>query len=335
MNAINSYKDRKVLVTGGGGFIGSHLVETLVRLGANVRTLLHYNSLNSWGNLSYLEAEVLREVEVRLGDIADPFCVDAAVRDCEIVFHLAALIGIPYSYTAPQQYVTTNVLGTVNVLEAVRRNRVSKLVHTSTSETYGTALYTPIDEKHPLQGQSPYSASKISADMMVESYHRSFGLPVAICRPFNTFGPRQSSRAVIPTMILQLLSCKRQVSLGTLEPYRDFNYVGDTVEGFLAVAASGLSLGEVVNIGSGRSVTIREVWEILQRTSGTTAEVLTESIRIRPENSEVMKLQANSLKAEKLVGWKSKVPLEDGLRMTVQWYAENRRRYTNAEMYVV
>lgn len=329
------FKNKQVLVTGAGGFIGSHLVEKLVMLGANVQALVHYNSLNSWGNLELIDQQTLRQVDVRLGDISDPFCTDTLVKGKHIVFHLAALIGIPYSYIAPQQYVIANVLGTVNILEAAKRHGVSKLVHTSTSETYGTALYTPIDEKHPLQGQSPYSASKISADMMVESYHRSFGLPAAICRPFNTFGPRQSSRAVIPTMILQLLSGKKDVRLGALEPYRDFNYVSDTVSGFLAVAASEKSIGEVINLGSGRSVRVKEVWDILQRLTGVCAEVKREEVRVRPEHSEVMKLQADATKAEKLLGWKNQVTLEEGLTLAVEWYGNNLQRYSKTDMYVV
>jgi NAD dependent epimerase/dehydratase len=329
------FKGKKVLVTGAGGFIGSHLVEKLVALGADVQALVHYNALTSWGNLELIDPQARRQVDVRLGDVSDPFCIDALVKGKDLVFHLAALIGIPYSYIAPQQYVMVNVIGTVNVLEAAKRHGISKMVHTSTSETYGTALYTPIDEKHALQGQSPYSASKISADMMAESYHRSFGVPVAICRPFNTFGPRQSSRAVIPTMIIQLLNGKKDVKLGSLEPYRDFNYVSDTVRGFLAVGASEKSIGEVINVGTGRSVKVKEVWEILQRLTGMSAEVSREESRVRPVLSEVMKLEADATKARELVGWSSEVTLEEGLARAVEWYGRNLQRYNKADMYVV
>src|SRR5882672_11338438 len=229
---------KSVLVTGAGGFIGSHLTEALVRAGARVRALVHYNSRSDWGHLESLDPRVREALEVTAGDVRDPFYVAEAAKGVEVIFHLAALIPIPYSYRAPQEYIDTNIRGTLNVLEAARRHGTSRVLHTSTSETYGTALYTPIDEKHPLQGQSPYSASKIGADKLAESFYRSFNLPVAICRPFNTFGPRQSARAVIPTIISQLLAGKKELSLGDLSPVRDFNYVADTVSGFLAVAAS-------------------------------------------------------------------------------------------------
>lgn len=321
------FNGKKVLVTGAGGFIGSHLAEKLVEAGAEVTALAHYNALNSWGNLELVPKGKLGGMKVVLGDISDPFFVRQLVAGHDIVFHLAALIGIPYSYVAPQQYVAVNIQGTVNVLEACRGEGVQKLVQTSTSETYGTAIYTPIDEKHPLQGQSPYSASKIAADMMAESYYRSFGLPVATCRPFNTFGPRQSARAVIPTMILQLLEGGASVKLGSLEPYRDFNFVADTVDGFLAVAASESTVGEVVNIGSGRTVTIRQVWEQLLAITGASPTVDCEADRVRPEKSEVMKLQADAGKASRLTGWQSSRTLEEGLRSTVKWFSEYRGRY--------
>lgn len=321
------YRDKKVLVTGGGGFIGSHLVEKLVEVGAQVEALVHYNALNSWGNLEFADQEKMRAVKVTLGDVTDPFCVDRLVQGKDIVFHLAALIGIPYSYVAPQQYIATNIQGTVNVLEAVRRHGITRMVHTSTSETYGTAIYSPIDEKHPLQGQSPYSASKISADMMAESYFRSFNLPVATCRPFNTFGPRQSMRAVIPTMITQLLQGAGKAKLGSLEPYRDFNYVADTVNGFLCIGASPASVGEVINLGSGRTVTIGDTWELLKKITGRSCDLEQDTQRVRPEKSEVMKLQANAEKAKRLVGWESRVSLEEGLGRNVEWFREHHSRY--------
>ncbi|HRY30619.1 MAG TPA: GDP-mannose 4,6-dehydratase, partial [Elusimicrobiota bacterium] len=247
-----NWKNRSVLVTGAGGFIGSHLTEQLLRRGASVRALVRYNSRNDWGFLEEIGPELRKRLDVWSGDVADPHFMLNAVEGRDVVFHLAALIAIPYSYIAPSIYAATNVTGTLNVLEACRRQRVKRVVHTSTSEVYGTACYTPIDEKHPLQGQSPYSASKIGADKLAESYFRSFGLPVVTVRPFNTFGPRQSARAVIPTIITQLLSGAKKLSLGSLNPVRDFNFVLDTVEGFIAAGGAPRVEGEVINVGSGR-----------------------------------------------------------------------------------
>ncbi|MDH5203935.1 MAG: GDP-mannose 4,6-dehydratase, partial [Nitrospirota bacterium] len=251
-------RQKKVLVTGAAGFIGSHLVERLVTEGASVRAFVHYNALNRWGNLELIPSQILEKVEIFPGDIQDPFVVRRAVMDCDIVYHLASLIAIPYSYIAPQSFVTTNVLGAVNLLEACRKTEIQRFIHTSTSECYGTAKYVPIDEKHPLHGQSPYSASKISADMVAESYYRSFGVPVSIIRPFNTYGPRQSARAIIPTIITQLLR-KSSLKLGNLHPTRDFNYVSDIVEAFIQVADSPESVGEVINIGSGQEISINDL----------------------------------------------------------------------------
>lgn len=317
----------KVLVTGSAGFIGSHLVERLVALGHSVRAMIHYNFQNSWGWLETLSENVLDAVEIFPADIADGFAVRRAVEGVDSVFHLAALIAIPYSYVAPASFVSTNVSGTLNVLEACRAEGVSRLVHTSTSETYGTAQYAPIDEKHPLVGQSPYSASKIGADMLAESYFRSFDLPVATIRPFNTFGPRQSARAVIPTIITQALSGAKSISLGALSPVRDFNFVADTVEGFLAVHGSDAAVGEVVNIGSGRGATIGETAEMILDICGVKAEIVCDEPRIRPEKSEVRKLLCDNTRARALVGWEPRHTLREGLEKTVEWFSRNLSRY--------
>ena len=316
----------KVLVTGAGGFIGSHLVERLVRDGASVRALVHYNSRNDWGNLELLEPSVLDSVEVMTGDIADPFAVRAAVKGCAKVFHLSSLIAIPYSYVAPQSYVTTNVQGAINVLQASREEGVERVVHTSTSECYGTAQYVPIDEKHPLQGQSPYSASKIGADMIAESYWRSFGLPVAIIRPFNTFGPRQSARAVIPTVIAQALK-GGPVKLGSLTPTRDMNYVDNTVEGFLRVSEAPEAVGEVINCGSGREIAVGDLARLIIDMVGSKSEIVSDDQRIRPGKSEVERLLACNEKARSLLGWTPAVDLEEGLGRTIAWFEKNQARY--------
>ncbi|MDD5297431.1 MAG: NAD-dependent 4,6-dehydratase LegB [Rhodocyclaceae bacterium] len=316
----------KVLVTGAGGFIGSHLVERLVRDGAEVRAFLHYNSRNDWGLLELASKDVMAHVEVVTGDIQDPFSVSAAVKGCRTVYHLSSLIAIPYSYVAPQNYVTTNVLGAVNVMQACREHGVDKVVHTSTSECYGTAQYVPIDEKHPLQGQSPYSASKIGADMIAESYWRSFGLPVAIVRPFNTFGPRQSARAVIPTIISQALAGK-DIRLGSLTPTRDLNYVEDTVEGFVRVAQAPESTGQVLNIGSGREISIGDLAQLILKMTGSDARILADESRMRPEKSEVERLLCNAEKAHRLVGWQPRFTLEQGLEQTISWVRDNMNRF--------
>jgi NAD dependent epimerase/dehydratase len=326
-----SWSGKKVLVTGAGGFIGSHLTERLVELGARTRALVHYNGAGSWG---WLEGSPRRqELEVVLGDVRDPESVRKAMADVDVVFHLAALIAIPYSYDAPGSYVRTNVEGTLNVLLAARQLGTSRVVHTSTSEVYGTAQYVPIDEKHPLQGQSPYSASKIGADMMAESFHRSFGVPVATVRPFNTFGPRQSARAVIPTVITQALT-RREVKLGSLTPYRDFNFVADTVEGFLRCAESDAALGRVINIGSGREVTIGDMVEIVAKLIGSDVVVVAETSRVRPPKSEVERLCADNRAAAELVGWRPQTTLEAGLASTIGWLRQNLDRY-KVDRYVV
>jgi dTDP-glucose 4,6-dehydratase len=317
----------RVLVTGAGGFIASHLTEELVRTGHAVRALTHYNSSNQWGWLDTLPRQIMENVEVFPGDIRDPYCVRQAVTSCETVYHLAALIAIPYSYVAPASYVETNVTGTLNVLQACRDAEVGRLVHTSTSEVYGTAQYVPIDERHPLVGQSPYSASKIAADKLAESYFLSFGLPVATVRPFNTFGPRQSARAVIPTIISQALSGAKAISLGSLGPVRDLNYVKDTVRGFMAVAKSEKAAGKVINIGRGEGASVREVVQTILEICKSTAPVELDTQRVRPENSEVFRLICNATQAQELLGWQPQYSLRAGLEETVEWMRANLHRY--------
>jgi NAD dependent epimerase/dehydratase len=315
----------RVLVTGAGGFIGSHVVEQAVQAGAAVRAYVHYNSRADWGHLEELDADVRAAVEVVPGEIQDPFSVQRAVADCDAVLHLAALIGIPYSYVAPQSYVETNVTGTLNVLEAARHHETARVVVTSTSETYGTARYTPIDEAHPLQGQSPYSASKIGADKMAESYARSFGLPVATLRPFNTYGPRQSLRAVIPTIISQAVSGD-VVRLGSRTPVRDFTFVEDTARAFLAVMTAPEAVGQVLNAGNGAGITIGELANLILEIVGSKAEVVVDERRVRPEASEVFTLLADASRIRELTGWAPQVSLRDGLERTAGWVEGNLAR---------
>lgn len=320
-------KGKKILVTGAGGFIGSHLTEELVKIGANVRVFVHYNSRNDWGLLEFLSSNVKSEIDVISGDIQDNNAVRRAVKDIDVVFHLAALIGIPYSYIAPESYINTNIKGTLNVMQACLDEEIEKVVHTSTSEVYGTAKYVPIDEKHPLQGQSPYSASKIGADKIAESYYLSFNLPVATIRPFNTFGPRQSARAVIPTIISQALS-SGIVELGSLTPIRDLTYVKDTVNGFIKVAESPKSIGEVINTGNGKGISIGELSEkIICLLEIPDLKISVDEKRIRPEKSEVMELICDNSKAKKLLGWEPKYSLEEGLKETISWIKEHQRHY--------
>jgi len=324
---MSYWKDKAVLVTGAGGFIGSHLAERLVRGGAKVRAMVHYNSRNDWGQIELLEREVRESLEVICGDIRDPFFCREAVRDQAVVMHLAALIAIPYSYIAPADFVFTNVVGTLNILEVCRQAGVEKIVHTSTSETYGTARYVPIDEEHPLQGQSPYSASKIGADKMAESFHRSFGTPVATIRPFNTYGPRQSARAVIPTIISQLVAGGKRIRLGSLKPVRDLTYVEDTVAGFMAVAESGKTIGEVVNIGTGKGISIGESAELIIELTGGEGEIVCDKRRVRPNASEVMQLIAGNEKARNLAGWEPTVSLREGLTRTIEFIRDRLDLY--------
>ncbi|WP_207724723.1 NAD-dependent 4,6-dehydratase LegB [Thermanaerosceptrum fracticalcis] len=324
---------KKVLVTGADGFIGSHLTEKLVEKGYNVRAFVLYNSFNSWGWLDYTQAGIKKEIEIFAGDIRDPHGVKKAMEGCELVFHLAALIAIPYSYHSPDTYVDTNIKGTLNILQAARELGVEKLVHTSTSEVYGTARFVPITEDHPLQGQSPYAASKIGADQMALSFHRSFNLPVSIIRPFNTYGPRQSARAIIPTIITQIASGQRRLKLGSLHPTRDFNYVKDTVAGFIAVAESSLSIGEVINIGSNYEISIGDTVQLIAEVMGTQVEVETDAERLRPENSEVERLWADNARAKQLLNWQplysGREGLKRGLTETALWFTnpENLRHY--------
>lgn len=329
-----SWKNARVLVTGAGGFIGSHLTEELARRGAKVRALVRYNSRGHWGFLEDFEPALMKRVEVQAGDVADPHFVESLVAGRDVVFHLAALIAIPYSYRAPSSFVAANVTGTLNVLEACRRAKVRKLVHTSTSEVYGTALYAPIDEKHPLQGQSPYSASKIGADHLAESFYRSFGVPVAVARPFNTYGPRQSARAVIPTIISQLAAGADTLKLGAVAPVRDFNFVADTVAGFLAVAESPKSAGGVFNLGSGRGISVGDTAALVMKLMGRKAGIAADKQRLRPGKSEVLKLLCDNSKARKVLGWRPRYSLEEGLALTIDYVRRHPERY-KAHLYNV
>lgn len=315
----------KILVTGADGFIGSHLVETLVERGYDVRAFVLYNSFNSWGWLDHVSKKIRGDLDVFAGDIRDPHGVRVAMTGCDAVLHLAALIAIPYSYHSPDTYVDTNIKGTLNVLQAARDLGVRRVLHTSTSEVYGTARFVPISEAHPLQGQSPYSASKIGADQLAYSFYASFGLPVVTVRPFNTYGPRQSARAVIPTIITQLAQGARQIKLGAITPTRDFNYVKDTVAGFIAALKSERGVGEVVNFGSNYEISVGDTARLIADVMGKEVEILTDEARLRPENSEVERLWADNRKARELFDW---VPnyagLEGftrGLEQTVEWFA--------------
>ncbi len=315
---------KRVLVTGAGGFIGSHLAEALVARGAYVRAFVHYRALGGWGWLD--DSPVRADMQVVAGDIADRDSVATAMHDVGIVFHLAALIAIPYSYQAPASYVRANVEGTLNVLQAARAAGVARLVHTSTSEVYGTARYVPIDEAHPLQGQSPYSATKIGADKLAEAFHLSFGLPVVTVRPFNTYGPRQSARAVVPAIIAQCLT-GQVVRLGSLHPTRDLNYVADTVAGFLAAAEADAAVGRTVNLGSGREISIGDLAALIARLAGRPLAIESEPQRVRPEQSEVARLLADNRLARELLGWQPQVSLEAGLGLTIAWLRDHLAAY--------
>lgn len=327
-----------VLVTGADGFIGSHLVERLVRQGHNVRAFVQYNSFNSWGWLDSCAPEVKGKFEVFAGDIRDPHGVRTAMQGCDAVLHLAALIAIPYSYHSPDTYVDTNIKGTLNILQAARELGVKRVIHTSTSEVYGTARFVPITEAHPLQGQSPYSASKIAADQMAYSFYASFDLPVVIARPFNTYGPRQSARAVIPTIIAQIANGKKQISLGSVSPTRDFNFVQDTVSGFVAALQSGQGIGEVVNFGSNFEISIGDTAALIAEAMNAEVEIVTDESRLRPANSEVERLWADNAKALNLFGWApaygGREGLKRGLAETAEWFMrpENLRGY-KADIY--
>ena len=329
---------KKILVTGADGFIGSHLTEQLVREGYDVKAFVLYNSFNSWGWIDESPVEIKKELDVFAGDIRDAHGVKTAMEGCDAVLNLAALIAIPYSYHSPDTYVDTNVKGALNVVQAARELGIEKVVQTSTSEVYGTAQFVPITEEHPLQGQSPYSASKIGADQIAMSFYRSFGTPVALIRPFNTYGPRQSARAVIPTIITQLLNGKRKIKMGALTPTRDFNYVKDTVQGFISVMNSSNSIGEVINIGSNFEVSIGDTAKIIAEAMNVDIEIETDEIRLRPEKSEVNRLWADNSKAKRLLGWEpqygGREGFKRGLKETIDWFADkdNLKKY-KADVY--
>jgi NAD dependent epimerase/dehydratase len=316
----------RLLITGADGFIGSHLTEALVRQGVDVRAFVLYNSFNSWGWLDNAPPDIRTDLDVFAGDVRDPNGVRTAMKGCDAVLHLAALIAIPYSYHSPDTYVDTNIKGTLNVLQAARELGVSRVIHTSTSEVYGTARFVPITEDHPLQGQSPYSASKIGADQLAYSFYASFGVPVVIVRPFNTYGPRQSARAVIPTVITQIATGVRQLKLGAVYPTRDFSYVADTVNAFLAVLKSDRGAGEVVNFGSNHEISIRDTVHVIAEVMGVQVEIETDEVRLRPTNSEVERLWADNTKAHQLFGWNPEYKGLDGLRRglaeTVRWFSD-------------
>ena len=322
MNPQNS----TILVTGADGFIGSHLTEALIRQGYKVRAFVLYNSFNSWGWLDRCDSEIKDKFEVFAGDIRDPHGVKAAMKGCDAVLHLAALIAIPYSYHSPDTYIDTNIKGTLNVLQAARELGIKRIIHTSTSEVYGTARFVPITEEHPLQGQSPYSASKIGADQLAYSFYASFALPVVIARPFNTYGPRQSARAVIPTIITQIAQGKRQIKLGSVLPTRDFNFVSDTVAGFIAALNSDQGLGEVVNFGSNFEISIGDTANLIAEAMNVEIEIITDDTRLRPENSEVERLWADNTKAGQLFGWRpqygGREGFKRGLLETAQWFTQ-------------
>lgn len=327
---------KTVLVTGADGFIGSHLVEKLVDEGFKVKAFVYYNSFNSWGWLDTFPKEKIEKIEIFAGDVRDPNGVRTAMKGVDIVYHLAALIAIPYSYHSPDSYVDTNVKGTLNILQAARDLNIERVLVTSTSEVYGTALYVPIDEKHPKQGQSPYSASKIGADAMADSFYRSFNLPVTIVRPFNTFGPRQSARAVIPTIITQLLAGKTEIKLGALHPTRDLLFVKDTVAAFVAIANSKETIGHEINIATQQEISIQDLAQHLINSINPNAKIISDDIRLRPEKSEVERLLGSAEKIRSLTSWKPEYTLEQGLKHTIEWFSqsENIKNY-KADIYNV
>lgn len=313
------------MVTGAGGFIGSHLVERLIAYGYRVRAFVHYNSRNSWGWLEGLTCK--NKIEVISGDVRDADIVRFAMQDVHTVFHLAALIGIPYSYHSPEAYVDTNIKGTLNILQAAKDLDVKKIIHTSTSEIYGTAQFVPITEKHPVNPQSPYAASKSSADFMALSFYRSFNLPIVIARPFNTYGPRQSARAIIPTIITQMLSGKKKISLGSLTPTRDLTYVEDTVEGFIRCQNTPKAIGEVINLGSGTEISVKDLTVLIGKYLNCNIKIESDRVRMRPQKSEVERLLADNSKAKRILGWIPEYGIEKGLKKTISWFKENKNIY--------
>ena len=319
----------KILVTGADGFIGSHLTEELIKQGYEVRAFVFYNSFNSWGWIDSFPEDIKNKIEIFAGDIRDPNGVRIAMESCDTVFHLAALIGIPFSYHSPDSYVDTNIKGTLNILQAAKLLNTKRVLVTSTSEVYGTAQYVPIDEKHPFQGQSPYSATKIGADRIAESFFRSFELPVTIVRPFNTYGPRQSARAVIPTIISQLLNSIEEIILGDLTPIRDFVYVKDTVNGFIEIAKSQKTIGEEINIATQSEISIGDLAQTIINIINPQAKIICDKQRIRPEKSEVKRLCGSNEKLKKLTNWQQMYSLKDGLKETIDWFSnkENLKRY--------
>ena len=325
---------KKVLITGADGFIGSHLTEMLVGKGYKVKALSLYNSFNNWGWLESVNCK--KDIEIVTGDIRDPHYCKIITKDVDVIFHLAALIAIPFSYVAPDSYVETNIRGTLNICQAAKENRISRLIHTSTSEVYGTAQYVPIDEKHPLQPQSPYSASKIAADAMAKSFYNSFNLPVTIARPFNTYGPRQSARAIIPTIITQIASGKKEIKLGDLSPTRDFNYVEDCCRAFIMLSQSEKTIGETVNIGSNFEISISDTLKLIKELMSSDVVFINDQQRIRPKKSEVYRLWCDNKKINKLVGYKPQTNIQDGLKKTIDWItkSENLKMY-KSEIYNV
>lgn len=323
---------KKVLVTGADGFIGSHLTESLLEKGYEVKAFVYYNSFNSWGWLDSLPQEKVKQIEIFAGDIRDPNGVREAMKGLDAVFHLAALIAIPFSYHSPDSYVDTNIKGTLNVLQAARTWNLERVMITSTSEVYGTAQYVPIDEKHPFQGQSPYSATKIGADRLAESFYRSFGLPVSIVRPFNTFGPRQSARAVIPTIITQLLAGKKEIKLGSLTPTRDFNYVRDTASGYIAIAESDSAIGQEINIATQREISIGALAEEIISQINPEAKIICDEQRLRPLNSEVNRLLGSNEKIKRLTDWQPQYTFEEGISATIEWIQDHMDSY-KADIY--
>lgn len=320
------WERKQVLVTGAGGFIGSHLTEVLVKAGANVRVFIRYNSRDGRGNLEDLEPAVLKQLEIIAGDLRDADAIDRSIKGCDTVFHLGALVGIPYSYKNPREVVETNILGTFNILNSGRDHEVNRVVCTSTSEVYGSAIYVPINEMHPLQGQSPYSASKIGADKLAESFYASYNLPVVTIRPFNCYGPRQSARAIIPTIITQALA-SQEIRIGNTEAMRDFTFVTDTVQGFIAAAQTQKAIGKVINVGSGKEISIGELADIIIKKTRSSAKIVIDKTRVRPSRSEVNRLLADNRLAKETLGWEPHVSMEEGIEKTITWIAAHLNRF--------